>query len=275
MPVICPTCSSDDLDGVLQPDGTRALRCVTCGHEWSRERTEAARRSYTPPPDIDALQGQFPRASDVRPEALERVARLREEFLARQPGVDEETVAYRARYQFLFSEEGLPTAPPEELYTFVTTRTVAYAGRMAAYENEWERLGSERAARQLRRTIEHLLRGPGREEDRVDQLIIGTNPAAFPGFKEALLTKVLSVAQPDRFLPLLKYSTAAGGKKEIAEKVFGLELPAAEKTQRTLGRLIVWSNDLLRDLVEPHFDDLQHAAQFLGEAKNQSKNRRS
>ncbi|SEP19162.1 hypothetical protein [Trujillonella endophytica] len=270
MPVICPTCSSDDLDGEVQPDGTRILRCGSCGHRWSRERTAAARRGYTPPPGIDALQGQFPRASDVRPEVLERVAQLREQFLEQRPVVDEDTAAYRARYRFLFSEEGLPTAPPEELYSFTTTATVANAGRMATFSTTWERVGPERAARQLRRTIEHLLRGPGREEDRIDQLVVGTHQAAFPGFKEALLTKVLVVAHPDRFLPVLKYTAAVGGKKEIAERVFGLELPAVERTQRTLGRLIVWSNDLLKELVEPHFDDLQLAAQFLAQAKNQS-----
>jgi AcrR family transcriptional regulator len=96
--------------------------------------------------------------------------------------------------------------------TFATTSTVAYAGRMTAFTKEWLRLGPERAAEQLRRTIAHLLHGPGRVEDRLTELISGAHPAAFPGCKEALLTKVLSVAHADRFLPLLTYSTAAGGK---------------------------------------------------------------
>ncbi len=61
---------------------------------------------------------------------------------------------------------------------------------------------------------------------------------------QALLTKVLCIAEPRRFLPIVKY-TGAAGKKEIAETVFGLRLPEPEATSFTIGRLIIWSNDLL------------------------------
>ena len=44
-------------------------------------------------------------------------------------------------------------------------------------------------------------------------------------------------------------------------------LPAAEKVAWTIGRLVVWSNDLLRSLVGNDIPDLQHAAQFLAWAK--------
>lgn len=267
MPVSCPTCSSDDLLGEVRPNGARVLRCQSCGHRWVREQPNAPRTFATP--NTDTLRARFPQASDARPEALERVARLRRDFLGRQPHVEAETVSYRARYQFLFSEEGLTIAPPDELRTFGTTSTVAYAGRMTTFTKEWLRLGPDVAAVRLRRTIEHLLRGSGRLEDRLSALIDGAHTATFPGFKEALLTKVLAVAHSERFLPLLKYSTEADGKKEIAERLFGLGLPTAERTNWAIGRLITWSNDLLRELVEGDFDDLQHAGQFLWWAKDQ------
>jgi hypothetical protein len=67
---------------------------------------------------------------------------------------------------------------------------------------------------------------------------------------------------------VLTYTAATDGKKEIAKLVFDLDLPPAEKVALTLGRLVVWSNDLLRSLVVD-IPDLQHAAQFLRWAKTQ------
>ncbi|MEU9106898.1 hypothetical protein AB0D54_21600 [Streptomyces xanthophaeus] len=88
------------------------------------------------------------------------------------------------------------------------------------------------------------------------------------GFKEALLTRVLCVVRPDRFLTILKYTTEAGGKREIARKVDGLELPAPESVNRTRGRLILWSNDLLHTLVGDGFVNQQHSAALLWWAKD-------
>jgi hypothetical protein len=89
------------------------------------------------------------------------------------------------------------------------------------------------------------------------------------GFKEALLTRALCVMYPDRFLTILKYTTEAGGKREIARMVYGLELPAPESVNWTRGRLILWSNDLLHALVGEGFANQQHAAAFLWWAKDQ------
>ncbi len=75
------------------------------------------------------------------------------------------------------------------------------------------------------------------------------------------------IPEPKRFLPIVKY-TGAAGKKEIAETVFGLRLPDPEATSFTIGRLIIWSNDLLMELV----GDLGHntqASRFLWWAKDQ------
>ena len=104
-------------------------------------------------------------------------------------------------------------------------------------------------AQKVRESIEYLLYGPEslRLEDRLTQLIDGTKSIGFPSFnKEPLLTKVLCVVEPDRWLPVLKYSAATDGKKEIAKLVYDLDLPPAAKTSWTIGRLATWSNDLLR-----------------------------
>jgi len=90
----------------------------------------------------------------------------------------------------------------------------------------------------------------------------------FPSFKESLLTKVLCVVEPERFLPIVKYTAAAGGKKELTKLVFELDLPPVEKGAWTIGRLSVWSNDLLRSLVGNDIPDLQQAARFLQWAKS-------
>ncbi len=118
----------------------------------------------------------------------------------------------------------------------------------------------------MRATIEHLLRGEGQPEERLDELIRpGTGT---PGFKEALLTKVLAIAHPERVLALVAYDSAAGkGKRDIGRVVFGLDMPSTDSTGMSRGRLAYWSNDLLRDMVldlpgEP-FADLEHAKEFL------------
>ncbi len=89
------------------------------------------------------------------------------------------------------------------------------------------------------------------------------------GFRESLLTKVLCVMHPERFLPILIYTSKAGGKREIARAVYGLDLPRPEVTSWTRGRLACWSNDLLVGLLGDGFQDLQHASQFLWWAKDQ------
>jgi hypothetical protein len=186
------------------------------------------------------------------------------------PTSDPEIAEYRARYQEVFSREGLATATPEDLYEFVNSDTVANPGNMSGFNRAWKTQGPDKAATQVRASIEYLLYGPEslRLEDRLTQLIEGKKGLGLPSFnKEPLLTKVLCLAQPERFLPVLKYSAATDGKKEIVKLVFDLDLPAAEKVAWTIGRLVVWSNDLLRSLVGNDVPDLQHATQFLAWAK--------
>lgn len=268
--IACPKCASENIDGTPQPDSRLLIHCSDCGHEWLRG--EARRDPGRPAAGtIDSLHASFPTAADVRPDVRERVALLASEFLLDRPEPDPELADYRARYQELFSREGLPTAPPGALEEFANTATIAAPGHMSGFNRAWQTQGPEKAAGQVRQSIEFLLYGPEslRLEDRFTQLVDGKKDLGFPSFKESLLTKVLCVVEPDRFLPILKYSAATDGKKEIVKLVFDLDLPPATTTAWTIGRLAVWSNDLLRSLVGNEIPDLQQAGQFLSWAKSQ------
>ena len=140
---------------------------------------------------------------------------------------------------------------------------------MSGFNRAWKAQGPERAAQLVRRAIEYLLYGPEslRLEDRFTQLVDGKKDLGFPSFKESLLTKVLCVVEPDRSCR----SSVLGrdGRQEgDGQLVFDLDLPPAAQATWTIGRLAVWSNDLLRSLVGNDVPDLQQAAQFLTWAKN-------
>jgi hypothetical protein len=270
MPLIaCPKCNSEDITGTPQADSRLLIHCADCGHEWLRGE---ARRDPGRPAvrTIDSLHAAFPTTLDVRPDVRERVALLASEFRLDHRGPGTEAADQLARYQELFSRDGLPGASPDDLLEFATTDVVASAGNMSGLTRAWKTQGAEKSAQKVRDSIEFLLHGPDsiRLEDRLTQLIDGKK-IGFPSFnKEPLLTKVLCVVEPDRFLPVLRYSAPTDGKKEIAKLVFDLDLPPAAKTSWTIGRLATWSNDLLRSLVGNDIPDLQQATQFLKWARN-------
>ena len=172
--ITCPTCSSEDISGKPQADGRLLIHCDSCGNEWLRGET---RRDPARPAvrSIDSLHAAFPSAADVRPEVRERVMLLQSEFLMDRPEPDPELAEYRARYQELFSREGLSTAPPEDLLRFANTNTIAGPGNMSGFNRAWKTQGDHKAADKVRETIEFLLYGPEslRLEDRLTQLIDG------------------------------------------------------------------------------------------------------
>lgn len=219
----------------------------------------------------EQAKATFPRASDVTPAAAARVDRLRTEFLALHPDPEPGVAAFWARYQYLFSREGLPTAPPAELKLLANTDTGAHPGNMSVFNRAWNEQGDEAAAEQFRDVVDFLLRGPADVplEDRLTRHIDPEDTVGMTGFRESLLSKVLCIVEPSRFLPILIYTSSAGGKREIARSVFGLELPAPERTSMTRGRLACWSNDLLVECLGGTFEDLAHAAWFLWWAKDQ------
>lgn len=228
----------------------------------STQRTPRAARGVE---DVDTARQRFPSAAAVTPEQWRKVEALRAEFLGEFPRPDPEAGRYRDVYRQAFEADALPYVQPTALKDFANSKVVARPGNMSRFNDEWRALGNQRAAEAFRGVVEHLLRGedPPAPEDRLTELITSDEPPAMPGFREAMLTRVLCVAEPERFLPVLIYTSPAGGKREIARRVFGIELPAPETTSQTIGRLAYWSNDLLVDLIGNRFVDLDHARAFL------------
>jgi len=117
------------------------------------------------------------------------------------------------------------------------------------FNRAWNEPGDESAADRFESggVVEYLLRGPDEVplKDRLRRLINPEDNVGMTGFRESLLTKVLCIVEPERFLPILIYSSEAGGKRQIAESVFGLSLPPAAKTSMTRGRLACWSGQVL------------------------------
>ncbi|MEU1182345.1 hypothetical protein ABZ464_32840 [Streptomyces sp. NPDC005820] len=210
---MCPLCSDDeDIEVVRALDGGRRTVKHRCGYEW--EHREPAPPGKNPTHTFDALKSRFPKPEDVDPRRLERAARLKAQYLTNRPDFDPEVAAYWARYQKIFSPEGLRTSDPRALKDFANSDIGAHPGNQATFNSAWNALGDTAAAESTRRTIDHLLHGPEDVplEDRLQQLLTDAQPFAMTGFKEALLTRVLCVVQPERFLSILKYTTPAGGK---------------------------------------------------------------
>ncbi|WP_327712463.1 hypothetical protein OG912_32730 [Streptomyces sp. NBC_00464] len=265
---MCPLCSDDeDIEVRATLDGGRRVLRHRCGFEWEHGEPASAQRQVAR--SFEALRASFPKPEDVDPERLERVARLKARYLAVKPDFDPRVAAYWSKYQGVFTPEGLRACNPQILKDFANSEIGARPGNQATFNSAWNDMGDAAAAESTRSTIEYLLHGPDEVllEERLQQLLDGTKRFAMTGFKEALLTKVLCVMRPERFLTILKYMTDAGGKREIARLVYGLELPAPESVSWTRGRLILWSNDLLRTLVGDGFANQQHAADFLWWAK--------
>ncbi|WP_318657816.1 hypothetical protein [Cellulosimicrobium composti] len=268
--LVCSTCGSDDVDLLdVLSDGRRRVSCVECGHTWVRGTASTPTRPR-PLPTFDELRTTFPSPEDVAPERVEHARRLKVTYLAGSPTPDPAVAPFWAKYQRIFSAEGLPTAAPQDLKDFANLSVGANPGNMSVFNTEWNRIGDDAAAAQVRTAVEHLLRGPESTplEDRLTQLIDDTTSLGMKGFKEALLTKVLCIVHPDEYLTILKY-TGTAGKVEVARAIWGVELPDPHRVTWTIGRLIVWSNTLLRALVGDGFENQQHAADFLWWAKDQ------
>ncbi|MDX6262058.1 MAG: hypothetical protein QOH84_3746 [Kribbellaceae bacterium] len=201
--------------------------------------------------------------SAVRADRLARARRLEEEFLAIRPEPDPRVSAYWTKYQAIF---GSGAGVPQDLKDFANSPVGASPGNMSVFNQAWNHLGPGVASLAVREAVDHLLHGPDPLEDRLTYLI--KNKDGMPGFRETLLTKVLAVMDPERFLTILKYSGAVG-KQGIAHSVYGLELPDRSESSLPIGHLIVQSNDLLRDLTTPTFPTARHASSFLWWARSQ------
>jgi hypothetical protein len=265
--VRCTNCTSLDVDLVeRRADTTRELLCLSCGHQWVHGEPRVV-PVHTDP--AEALRRRFPAAATVATETADRVFELKADYLRAHPEPRPEVSAFWATYQEAFSREGLPHAKPQLLKDFANSSVGANPGNMSVFNTAWNDMGPEAGAARVRASVDYLLYGPEDVplEDRLTRLITGGDVFGMTGFRESLLTKVLCIVEPDRWLPILKY-TGVAGKREIAQSVYGLTLPDPESVNWTIGRLITWSNDLLQDLLGDGFVDGPHRSAFLWQAKD-------
>lgn len=268
--VTCPTCGEDEeLSAEQLDDGRRRITCGSCGEAWLRGEARVVYRSVDSVADTRA---QFASRSVISSDMAGRAAALKARYLAEHPTSDPRSDAFRARYKEAFSRERLPDLSIEDIRYFGNANVAGNPGNMSMFNLALNELGDEEATRRVRDTIEHLLYGPEGTwiEERLTDCILGRNDLGIQGFREALLTKVLCMAEPERFLPITKY-TGFAGKREIANWVYGLELPDPEATRWTIGRLVIWSNDLLIEAAGDGFKDTQHMARFLWWAKDEAR----
>jgi 5-methylcytosine-specific restriction enzyme B len=109
--------------------------------------------------------------------------------------------------------------------------------------------GSE-AKQRVAQTLRHVLYGDGDVVERLDDVLLKEAWRA-PGFGEHLATKSLAVVYPDEWLPLFG-STGAKGKGRLMESPeLGVTLPS-DVEDMSVGERIKWSNDVLRQIMEPH-----------------------
>jgi hypothetical protein len=206
----------------------------------------------------------LPRPADVRPQVLQRAEALKARFLKANPEGKTTQTEFRETYQHLFSKDGLAEASPYELKYFANARGGASPGNMAPFNIEWNKLGSAEAAARVRESIEYLLypKDDSSMDDRLTDLIEARRGIGMKGFREALLTKVLCMVEPQRFIPILTYTSKAG-KREYAKWVYDLDLPEPAAVSWTIGQLIFWSNDLLVELAGEGFEHAEHVGEFL------------
>jgi hypothetical protein len=270
MPFSCPECTSEALDLVEKlADGRRKVICETCGYSWVRGTpTEPA---VAKPVSYSDARAQFSATHSLTDTSRQRYEKLVATFNEQGPPRDDRAIEFRARYKDLFSKEGLARISGEELKHFANANLAANPGNMSVFNLEWNSLDSEDARRKLVETLEYLFYGPEATPlaDRLTTLIEGDRGMGFKGFRESLLTKALCMVHDDSFLPITKYSSGTVGKREIAEAVFGFKFPPPDATRQSIGRLIIWSNDILVDILKPALSDMEDAARFLWWAKDQ------
>jgi hypothetical protein len=273
--IVCPLCVREDDVHLVRtlPDGRKEARCDDCDFVFvygapveakkpaaPRSRTSTARVSKPSVVPIAVVAKRFPTIDDVELVDRQRAEVLKQQYLATVPYEADPLVApHWTKYRWVFSADGLEKVAIADLKYFADSPIGVPTGDPTVFDKAWVLLGELEAARRIRAVSQHLLRGAGELEDRLTTLIDGSFAQSMPGWDEALLTKTLAVADPYRFLPVVTYAD----KSTLARSVYGIELPVVDEASLTIGRLAVWSNDLLVSLAGDGFDDLHHAAAFL------------
>ena len=187
-----------DLAGDRHPVGRQ--------HDPDRQRAAA--------PAAAPVVVRFPTLDDVPDASLQRLAALKAAWPRQRPRPDPYAADFRRLHELMFSSAGLPHAEPGQLKDFVTSDVLALSGNTTSFSREWNRLGDRDASERFRSVIEYLLRGESGDdeggaddpplEDRFTALAEQRSPYAMGGVREPILMHVLTVARPERFLPLLQ-----------------------------------------------------------------------
>jgi hypothetical protein len=273
--IVCPLCVREDDVHLVRtlPDGRKEARCDDCnfvfayGSPTPEPKSPAPRRATTRTKaparpaalPLEVARRQFQALAEVTDGVRDRVDALKQEFLATPYEPDAVIASHWKKFAWAFSVDGIDRVADFDLTQFVHDRTGLDQGSTAELDKSWTLMGELEGARRVRATVQHLLRGSGPIEDRMTDLVDGGYSMVMPGFGEVLLTKTLAIADADRFLPIGTYVE----KREVAASLAGLDLPDPGTAAWTIGRLAVWTNDLLVDLAGDGFDDLHHVAAFL------------
>lgn len=86
-----------------------------------------------PLPTLEDIKKRFPKPGDVDPVKLARANELKSEFLKREPEPEPNVAPYWAKYQQVFSAEGLPNADPLDLKAFANSNVGANPGNMSVF----------------------------------------------------------------------------------------------------------------------------------------------
>ncbi|HEY2225611.1 hypothetical protein [Actinomycetospora sp.] len=253
---------------------SRATRTTGSGSAASRPAGTTRSAAATAPAPAPVVV-RFPTLDDMPGASLQRLASLKAAWPRQRQRPDPYAADFRRLHELMFSSAGLPHTEPGQLKDFVTSDVLALSGNTTSFSREWNRLGDRDATERFRSVVEYLLRGESGDdedspadpalEDRFTALAEQRSPYAMAGVREPILTHVLTVARPERFLPLLRVDSGSGGegKRDIARSVLGVELPDVDRSRHTVGKLACGSNDLLLDAIGAGFADVDDAAAFL------------
>lgn len=133
--------------------------------------------------------------------------------------------------------------PNVELFNRLAGPAYGFPGNQSVFNRT---LQSAEGLASTATAADYVLYGPGDEASRIDRVI--SQDLQVLGLKEALLTKMLAVVYPGRWLP----AYVAGGEfgKRAMLRALGMPEPVGATT---VGQLAVATNDALYGRLQPHF----------------------
>lgn len=166
---------------------------------------------------------------------------------------DETRKAQREELAAVLTEDNLERVvnEPEEFnllkFTLLAGSAYGGAGNQSVVQRHVNE--AETAKARVALAMAHLLYDDGEVSSRLDDVLLKDDwhPT---GFGEALSTKSLAVLFPDRWLPLYQRGGSKGKLHLMESPELGIQIPS-DYDEWSVGRQIEWTNDRLRDLLEP------------------------